>query len=461
VRVDGSAVLVPLLLGFTLLDLREAATFMVVAIVSVTVHELGHVIAFRRRGGIDARIVLRAGGGFAVPSGECPRRQDRIWVYASGTLTAFGVLGLPALLLRSMLPSPPALLSYLVWLNVYFGASNLLPVLPLDGGLIARDGLQARFGTDRGDMFARRLSVVAGVVSAFLLLGPLNAGAVADPSTTPVLLRTTPWLMQILLALSLFGYAMASLHALMNPGSEEAMKQIDQGFLALCEGDLDGAARLARDAHDRRANRLVRAYAAELSGWVALTAEDERAARRAFGRARWRMRDRSHLRVALLRRRPTRKIAATVRCFQSPQARLPAPIHVDAMARDGVLDRVEARLMRRGSGNAELSRFQFMAAVFRAGRYEHARQLGERLLPSLVDPGPMAFNLACCCAKEGDVDAGIEWLERSFGEFRYANVAALTDDPDLEALRADERFVDLEVRATERAQASRSVPTPR
>lgn len=54
---------------------------------------------------------------------------------------------------------PTLLLKYVVWVNLYWGLLNLLPVLPLDGGNIAAAAAEALFGR-RGTMVALVLSLV-------------------------------------------------------------------------------------------------------------------------------------------------------------------------------------------------------------------------------------------------------------------------------------------------------------
>ncbi len=53
-----------------------------------------------------------------------------------------------------------------------------------------------------------------------------------------------------------------------------------------------------------------------------------------------------------------------------------------------------------------------------------------------------AYTAACCYARKGDVDSALEWLERS-ADWGGRTLPLLREDPDLEALREDPRFLEL------------------
>jgi len=107
---------------------------------SILVHELGHSIAFRRYG-TESHIVVHLFGGYSSP--DYPQRlSHREWVIISlaGPVAAFVLLGAPAWLLLNFGPwlhaYPFAIATVLVYFNVFWGALNLLPLWPLDGGRV-------------------------------------------------------------------------------------------------------------------------------------------------------------------------------------------------------------------------------------------------------------------------------------------------------------------------------------
>jgi Zn-dependent protease len=133
--------------------------------VSILVHELGHCAAFRWYGA-DAHVVLHGFGGLAIPHGvrRVGRSGGGTWpqvcisfagpaagfVLAALLLGGMWLAGLsPYLRLGSarlvefgFTPLPrdelTILLYYLLYVNIWWGLFNLLPIYPLDGGQISR-----------------------------------------------------------------------------------------------------------------------------------------------------------------------------------------------------------------------------------------------------------------------------------------------------------------------------------
>jgi len=142
-----------------------------VIFVSILVHELGHALAFRRFGQ-HSQIVLHFAGGLTIPEAvpwggrwanvALSRRQEII-ISLAGPLAGFllaGLLmavitlmggsiaitrlfGLIPLPLSAVLPFGGSWLgvpvTMLLWVNIFWGLINLMPVQPLDGGNVARN----------------------------------------------------------------------------------------------------------------------------------------------------------------------------------------------------------------------------------------------------------------------------------------------------------------------------------
>src|SRR5262249_42548456 len=116
------------------------AEWIVVAFVSVLVHELGHALAARAFGG-DAYIELHGMGGTTYPSAHAPLRpwQD-ITVSLAGPVAGLA-LGAVAYAVRVGLgarleghPVWQAAIADILWTSWGYGLLNFLPILPLDGG---------------------------------------------------------------------------------------------------------------------------------------------------------------------------------------------------------------------------------------------------------------------------------------------------------------------------------------
>ena len=169
--------------------------WVVVLFVSLLVHELGHALTMRYFG-LDASIVLYAGGGLAQR--EAVRFGSRSFGVALkpaqdvaislagpfagfalallvviGVIAAGGTVTPPSSLLN---PAPDAILPFgigildsvvnaLLWANIFWGLVNLAPVMPLDGGQVAQR-LWSWSDPVGGARRAMWLSVIAGAIMA-------------------------------------------------------------------------------------------------------------------------------------------------------------------------------------------------------------------------------------------------------------------------------------------------------
>src|SRR3954454_24988333 len=97
--------------------------------------------------GVRSRVVLYAMGGVTIPTRNMAERWQRVTVSLAGPLTGLILLGLPAVYFDRHLvaPQPPwdSVIVYLVWVNVAWSVVNLLPILPLDGGNVTKELLDA------------------------------------------------------------------------------------------------------------------------------------------------------------------------------------------------------------------------------------------------------------------------------------------------------------------------------
>lgn len=146
VRIDVSFWLIAALLGFGRLSVPDigiwlAVTWVVVVLVSILLHELGHAVAFRAFG-VPSDITLHAMGGATAPHGHGALPPGRDFaVSVAGPFTGLALGGI-VVVVRGLIDPPTTLagvvgaqvLNDLVFTNVWWSALNLLPILPLDGG---------------------------------------------------------------------------------------------------------------------------------------------------------------------------------------------------------------------------------------------------------------------------------------------------------------------------------------
>jgi stage IV sporulation protein FB len=178
--------------------------------VSILVHEMGHALAFRFYGQ-PSYIVLHFSGGLTVPEsiswggrsanvGLSPNQHIVISlagpfagfllaglviagvVFSGGTVMTTYLFGIIPLPIAAILPIGGSILHALViallWINVFWGLINLVPVYPLDGGHVARYLLLQADPLD-GVRKSLWVSVIAGGLVAavgLLLLGSVYMG---------------------------------------------------------------------------------------------------------------------------------------------------------------------------------------------------------------------------------------------------------------------------------------------
>jgi Zn-dependent protease len=166
VRIQPSFFVMTVILGASALDLRIAAWVLVV-LVSVLVHELGHAtmgLSF----GLEPRIELHGMGG--TTSWASPRdlgAARRIAISLAGPGAGFAVAALvrwglgPAAF--AALPMGGFVYDQLLYVNFAWGVLNLLPMLPLDGGNVTVQLLNL-LTKGKGERPARIVSIaVAGL----------------------------------------------------------------------------------------------------------------------------------------------------------------------------------------------------------------------------------------------------------------------------------------------------------
>jgi Zn-dependent protease len=205
VRVHPLFWLITLLLGSSG-GLVQILIWVPVVFVSILVHELGHAFAFRWFGQ-RSQILLHFSGGLTIPesvawgtgsAGIATTPIQHILISLAGPGAGFlfaGVvilviqmlggsisinwlLGLLPLPTTARLPFGPLALSFLptmlLWVNIFWGLINLVPVFPLDGGHVTRNIL-VLIDPQTGYRKSIWVSVIAGGCMALAGLFFLNS----------------------------------------------------------------------------------------------------------------------------------------------------------------------------------------------------------------------------------------------------------------------------------------------
>lgn len=112
-------------------------TFAVGFVAMIFVHEIGHVVALRRKNVKASLPVFIPFLGAAVFAPKLDDRDDEAYMAYAGPL--FGTLGAVALMLVCLaLPHPPVLMVMIVYAALILNLFNLIPISPLDGGRVTQ-----------------------------------------------------------------------------------------------------------------------------------------------------------------------------------------------------------------------------------------------------------------------------------------------------------------------------------
>ena len=207
VRVHPLFWLIALLLGSSSGGILRLLIWVLVVFVSILIHELGHALAMRRYGQ-SSQVILHMTGGLTVPeqvswgggwASVVLTPSQEIFISLAGPGAGFlfaglviagvmasggsiimtALLGFIPLPAAVVLPIDSSILNTLVltllWVNIFWGLINLMPVHPLDGGNVTRYLL---LKADPRDGIRKSLwvSVITGILVALMglfLLGSM------------------------------------------------------------------------------------------------------------------------------------------------------------------------------------------------------------------------------------------------------------------------------------------------
>ena len=205
IRVRPSFLLIAALLGFSTGELSRIVAWVVIVFFSILIHELGHALTARGFGS-EVQIELNGIGGltsWTVPAGDFgPGKRALVAAAGSGVGVVFGAL--MWLYVSNTGPYTGMagfVLTNLIWVNLFWGLLNWLPIRPLDGGHLL-ESLLTKIAPQRAERIANviflataaaallaaiyfRLIFVA-LIAGWLLLSELSRGRMAPiPRTAP------------------------------------------------------------------------------------------------------------------------------------------------------------------------------------------------------------------------------------------------------------------------------------
>ncbi|HKF22041.1 MAG TPA: site-2 protease family protein [Candidatus Angelobacter sp.] len=172
-------------------DIGRGFAFTALALASVFLHEMGHVLAAARLGQRIKGIILLPVGGVTVAEAnqpEDPRAFARsLRIAAAGSMVNLFLASASGLILLAWVPperlweqpwiDPRWLSKSFFWMNLFLVGVNLLPAFPLDAGRVLRDWLAQRMDYNRATRRAVNLGhliagalILAGMASEWLML---------------------------------------------------------------------------------------------------------------------------------------------------------------------------------------------------------------------------------------------------------------------------------------------------
>jgi len=384
--------------------------FVVIAGVSVLLHELGHATAHRSFGA-ESTITLTSFGGVTVG----PRHPGmRFTVVAlAGPVTGF-LVGAVVVALSSLAPSDSGVVRTAfddaIWVNVVWGVANLLPIKPLDGGAVA-EGL---FGAE----IARYLSLACAAALA----------AIGFATNRPFL------------TIIAFVLGSQSLNAMRADKNLPQFRQLNQARGALLQGQNAEALKLVDDVGEP-ASFEVEVTAAELRAWARLAdgqPEDARAALVALRGGISRTSQLVQRMVALAEGEQNEHLAqGFITCDDVVAAMIAARMVCAAGLLDRLLD--ELRTLPTLPGPPRNNGYRALQlGLHHAGRYRDAARVGAILFEA--EPGPLvAYNAACSSALADDADSALAWLDRAV-EQGFRDTALIDGDNNFDAIRDTDGF---------------------
>lgn len=385
--------------------------FMVVAGLSVLVHELGHATAHRCFGA-GPRITLTGFGGVTMGPVH-PRGKSLVVTLAgpgAGFLTAAVGVALSQVVVSGGTVVQTALRD-LIWINVVWGVFNLLPILPLDGGHVA------------SDLFGARPAQVLSVA------GAVGLGALG-------LYRGAPFL-----TFMAFIFGSQAFQALRAEKDLPQFQQLDEVRSAILGGRNRQAAEQAEGVVSSPASWRVEVAAAELLAWARLAEGDPDAAQAALGRLRAGASSTSPLvrrMVDLAQGREADPIGpAFIQCDDLVGATVGARMVGSAGLLDRVLDELGAAGPLPGFPTSNGLR-ALQLGLHQAGRHRESARVGDVLFVQEPDP-LVAYNVACSWAVAGESGLTVAWLDRAVDQ-GFRDTAVLDQDPNFDAVRATDGF---------------------
>ncbi|MBO0722249.1 MAG: site-2 protease family protein [Blastocatellia bacterium] len=427
VKVDFTFLLVGLILASSRINQPLfVVQWLFVVFISILVHELGHAFVCRAYG-LSPQIRLHAMGGLTSWNNDIRvSPQKNIAISLAGPFAGFLFFGLIYLtwnILHLDSDFGRQIYRLLMYVNLFWGIVNLLPVLPLDGGHVV-DSLEEMVTAKTGGLVAPTLSFIVAAGAALWAFR-------TDWLVMTILMGVFAWINLNALTQRYHSYRDRRLNDPLEQARESLRKQ--DGFMLV---------RQAQEILQSAGSDDVKCAAQQLLVQGLILKNNIEEAKKELMRLQA-IHGPGATEQALLgiEQKEWPKILPLLeQAYRSAKTAGLAAIYahalIDAHRFQEAMSLISDPLLAQyATGLYAL----LQSVAFEAGEFDLSAQAGT--LASERGGAPhIAVNVACAHARAGRVDQALEWVKRAL-DAGYNELESLKNDPDLEALRNQPEFI--------------------
>lgn len=401
--------------------------WMVVVLISVLLHELGHALTAKLFK-LNPSISLYGMGGLTYWNAQfvvTPVRQ--LMITLAGPVAGF-VFGLIVFLIGPIDPSSPMLVSAyddLLWVNIGWGVFNLLPMLPMDGGNV--------LATLETWIRGKQSRVVSHSISLMLALGFFA-------------LALSFKLFWVGLLAAWFGYSNGA--ALVNwYKSRHDVKysdELESAQQSLDRHDYEGALDKSRQVLERARSREIQSAATGYKIFALLRLDRFKEAREEITKFEGLYGAAPYFNGLLHYRQKqyAEAVPYLQKAFEQTSDSNVAVMLTESLSRakrfTEALEFLDSDLV---SEQKFALAVNIQSEAFSANEFESSAAAGA-VAYQINQQATVAYNNACAFSRAGEVTKGLYWLELAINS-GFNDRTHLTTDPDLELLRQASGFASL------------------
>jgi Zn-dependent protease len=404
--------------------------WMLVVLVSVLLHELGHALVARTFGLSPSIKLYSMGGLTSWDSALTLTPLKHLLISLAGPAAGFLFGGIVFVAGPAVLGSSPSQLlavaySDLLFVNLGWGIFNLLPMLPLDGGQVLL--------TLEEWISKSKSRLVSHVISLMVALG-----------ITYLALSSRSMWIAILGVWFVYTNGNALVQKLQTYRDQKIRPLLEQARDALTRSEFDKALVLTRQAQKEARTTSVRSEAAQLLIFILVHQHQFKEAEEEIIKFNGVFGEDAYLKGLFYFQKeemataiPHLKIAFD----QSATEQLGMILYQAFINEKSYVEALEL------CGHPELSDVSWKLYVnlqneaFARGESRVAAQAGSLAFEKQPDPN-VAYNIACSLAHDSEITKACEWLERAI-DSGFNDKDLLATDPDLDSLRQSPAFAAL------------------